>query len=139
MTAATGLAATSVASAAGHLHVVEKDVTIQTADGACDAAFFHPASGAHAGVLIWTDIFGLRPTFRDFGRRLAGDGYAVLVPNPFYRTAKAPVFARSRRRSISRIRTSGPNFNSSRGRSTQRARSSATPRRISASWIRSRR
>jgi carboxymethylenebutenolidase len=90
--AAAGLAATSVASAAGRMQVVEKDVTIQTADGTCDAAFFHPASGVHAGVLIWTDIFGLRPTFRDFGRRLAGDGYAVLVPNPFYRTAKAPVF-----------------------------------------------
>jgi carboxymethylenebutenolidase len=67
--------------------VVEKDVQISTGDGTCDAAYFHPASGKHPGVIIWTDIFGLRPTFRAFGRRLAAAGYSVLVPNPFYRTA----------------------------------------------------
>jgi carboxymethylenebutenolidase len=71
--------------------VVEKDVTIKTPDGMCDAAYFHPATGAHAGAIVWTDIFGLRPSFRDLGKRLAGEGYAVLVPNPFYRTAKSPV------------------------------------------------
>src|SRR3984885_5510116 len=70
---------------------VEKDVTIKTPDGMCDAAYFHPATGAHPGVIVWTDIFGLRPSFRDLGKRLAGEGYAVLVPNPFYRTAKSPV------------------------------------------------
>jgi carboxymethylenebutenolidase len=31
--------------------------------------------------------------FREFGKRLAAEGYAVLVPNPFYRTAKAPVIS----------------------------------------------
>jgi carboxymethylenebutenolidase len=71
---------------------VEKDVEIPTADGTCDAAFFHPDRGSHPGILIWTDAFGLRPTFREFGRRLASAGYSVLVPNPFYRTARAPVF-----------------------------------------------
>lgn len=91
-TAAIGIAARTGGAAAAEMKVVEKDVTIQTPDGSCDAAYFHPSSGTHPAVLIWTDIFGLRPTFRDFGRRLAADGYAVLVPNPFYRTQKAPLF-----------------------------------------------
>jgi carboxymethylenebutenolidase len=74
------------------LTVVEAEVTIPMPDGSCDAAFFHPASGSHAGVLVWPDAFGLRPSMRAIGRRLAGEGYAVLVPNPFYRVAKAPVY-----------------------------------------------
>jgi len=71
---------------------VETDVEIKTADGTCDAAFIHPDSGAHAAVLIWPDAFGLRPSMREMARRLAAEGYSVLVPNPFYRVAKAPVF-----------------------------------------------
>ena len=91
MSATAGLvAATGSISAA--TKVVETDVEIKTPDGTCDAAFIHPASGAHPGVLIWTDAFGLRPTFREMGKRLAAEGYSVLVPNPFYRLAKAPVF-----------------------------------------------
>ncbi|MHB8816245.1 MAG: dienelactone hydrolase family protein, partial [Steroidobacteraceae bacterium] len=86
-----GLAAAAGVSLAAERDVVEKDVEVRTADGTCDAAFLHPATGTHPGVLIWTDIFGLRPTFRAMGRRLAAQGYAVLVPNPFYRTARAPV------------------------------------------------
>ena len=89
--AAVGLAAAAGVSLAAERDVIEKDVEIKTADGACDAVFLHPAAGAHPGVLIWTDIFGLRPAFRAMGRRLAAQGYAVLVPNPFYRTARAPV------------------------------------------------
>jgi len=91
-TAAVGITARAGSAASAQLKVVEQDVTIQTPDGSCDAVYFHPSSGTHPGVLIWTDIFGLRPAFREFGRRLAGDGYAVLVPNPFYRTQKAPLF-----------------------------------------------
>ena len=49
--------------------------------------------GSHPGVLIWTDAFGLRPSMRDIGKRIAAEGYSVLVPNPFYRVAKAPVIA----------------------------------------------
>jgi carboxymethylenebutenolidase len=90
-TAAAGLVAAAGAAAAGHHAVVERDVQIDTADGTCDAAYFHPARGRHPGVLIWTDVFGLRPTFRGFGRRLAALGYSVLVPNPFYRFGRAPV------------------------------------------------
>jgi carboxymethylenebutenolidase len=72
--------------------LVERDVVVKTPDGSCDAAFIHPASGAHAGVLLWPDAFGLRPAMRDMARRLAAEGYAVLVPNPFYRVGKAPMF-----------------------------------------------
>jgi len=72
--------------------IVEADVTIKTPDGTCDAAYIHPATGAHPAVLIWPDAFGLRPSMRGFARRLAAAGYSVLVPNPFYRVAKAPVF-----------------------------------------------
>jgi carboxymethylenebutenolidase len=70
--------------------VKDGDVTITTPDGACDAYFVHPASGAAPGVLVWPDIFGLRPAFRQMGKRLAESGYAVLVVNPFYRKQKAP-------------------------------------------------
>jgi len=68
----------------------EAEVEIKTSDGVCDAHFVHPAEGKHPAVLVWPDIFGLRPTFREMGRRLAEAGYAVLTVNPFYRTKKAP-------------------------------------------------
>ena len=90
LSVAAGVAGTALPAAAAA--VVEKDVAIRTADGTCDAAYFHPASGTHAAVLLWTDAFGLRPSMREMGRRLAGEGYAVLVPNPYYRVAKSPVY-----------------------------------------------
>ena len=70
--------------------VTEADVTVTTSDGTADCYFVHPASGAAAGVLVWPDIFGLRPAFRQMGKRLAESGYSVLVVNPFYRVKKAP-------------------------------------------------
>src|SRR5437868_1949179 len=70
--------------------VTESDVNVTTPDGAADCYFVHPASGAAPGVLVWPDIFGLRPAFRQMGKRLAESGYAVLVVNPFYRVKKAP-------------------------------------------------
>ena len=82
-------------AAAAGLEVVETSVEIKTPDGTCDAAFIHPKSGSHAGVLIWPDAFGLRPATREMGRRMAAEGYSVLVPNPFYRVAKAPFPAAS--------------------------------------------
>ncbi|HUA84314.1 MAG TPA: dienelactone hydrolase family protein [Bryobacteraceae bacterium] len=85
-----GLAAVAASSAA--LPVVETTVHITTPDGHCDAAFVHPSAGAHPGVLIWPDAFGLRPSLREIGRRVAAAGYSVLVPNPFYRVAQAPIF-----------------------------------------------
>jgi carboxymethylenebutenolidase len=84
-----GLAATA-GSASAAADIVETDVDIKTPDGTCDAAFIHPKSGSHPGVLLWPDAFGLRPAMRDMAKRLAADGYSVLVPNPFYRVSKAP-------------------------------------------------
>jgi carboxymethylenebutenolidase len=92
-----GLAATTTAqtkppatAASNENELVETDVEIKTPDGTCDAAFIRPKSGSYPGVLIWTDAFGLRPSMRAIGRRIAADGYSVLVPNPFYRVSKAP-------------------------------------------------
>ena len=70
--------------------VAESEVNVITPDGTADCYFAHPATGTAAGVLIWPDIFGLRPAFRQMGKRLAESGYSVLVVNPFYRTKKAP-------------------------------------------------
>jgi carboxymethylenebutenolidase len=71
--------------------VTESEVKITTPDGVCDAYFVHPAKGTGAGVLVWPDIIGLRPAFRQMGKRLAESGYSVLVVNPFYRMKAAPV------------------------------------------------
>src|ERR1700691_244217 len=70
--------------------VTESEVNVTTPDGIADCYLVHPASGTAPGVLIWPDIFGLRPAFRQMGKRLAESGYSVLVVNPFYRTKKAP-------------------------------------------------
>lgn len=89
---AAGLAAAAGSSLAAAQAVVEANVKIKTPDGICDAAFIHPPTGLHPGVLLWTDAFGLRAAMRDIGKRVAAEGYSVLVPNPFYRLATAPVF-----------------------------------------------
>jgi len=91
LSVAAGLAVAAGSASAADLPVVETNVQVKTPDGVCDAAFIHPASGSHPGVLIWPDAFGLRPSMRDIGKRIAAEGYSVLVPNPFYRVAKAPV------------------------------------------------
>ena len=70
---------------------VEQNTEIKTPDGVCDVAFFHPSAGAHAAVIFWPDGLGLRPSIRQLAQRLATQGYSVLVPNPFYRLAKAPI------------------------------------------------
>src|SRR6202011_5700953 len=74
--------------------VTESDVNVKTPDGAADCYFVHPASGTAPGVLVWPDIFGLRPAFRQMSKRLAESGYSVLVVNPFYRKQKAPTAAK---------------------------------------------
>ena len=90
--AASGLPAPAFAEDAGARPVSEKDVTVKTADGSADAALFYPAGkGSWPAVLMWPDILGLRPVFREMGKRLAAQGYVVLVPNPYYRMKKAPV------------------------------------------------
>jgi carboxymethylenebutenolidase len=91
MTVAAGLAAAAGAELSAQ-QVAETNVEIKTPDGTCDAAFIHPASGAHPAVIIWPDAFGLRPSMRDMAKRLAAAGYTVLVPNPYYRVGKAPMW-----------------------------------------------
>jgi len=90
--AASVAVATGTGTADAAVAVTETDVTIKTPDGMCDSAFIHPTTGAHPAVVIWPDAFGLRPVLRDIGKRIAAEGYSVLVPNPFYGVAKAPVF-----------------------------------------------
>ena len=71
--------------------LTESNVEINTPDGVADSYFVHPSTGQHPGVLLWTDIVGLRPVYQLMARRLAESGYSVLVPNPYYRDARAPV------------------------------------------------
>lgn len=73
--------------------MAEKNVDIKTADGVADCELFTPeGAGPWPGVIMYTDIGGLRPVFRDMARRLASDGFVVLVPNPFYRLSRVPVY-----------------------------------------------
>ena len=71
--------------------VTEGDVLVATPDGEADCYFVHPASGSHAGVIVWPDVKGIRPAFRAMGKRLAQSGYSVLVVNPYYRTHRGRI------------------------------------------------
>src|SRR3954470_6109313 len=92
LTMSSAAAIAGLPTAAFAANVIETDVMVPTPDGSADATLFHPAgSGSWPAVLMWPDILGLRPVFREMGRRLAAQGYTVLVPNPFYRVKRAPV------------------------------------------------
>ena len=92
LTMSAAAAAAGLPTAAFAANVTETDVMVPTADGKADAVLFYPAgAGSWPAVLMWPDILGLRPVFREMGRRLAASGYTVLVPNPFYRTRRAPI------------------------------------------------
>jgi carboxymethylenebutenolidase len=92
LTMSSAVAVAGLPTPALAANVVETDVMVPTPDGSADAALFHPAgAGSWPAVLMWPDILGLRPVFREMGRRLAAEGYTVLVPNPFYRVKRAPV------------------------------------------------
>ena len=77
--------------AANAQSTMEAEINVTTPDGMCDSYFVHPSSGAHAGVLIWPDAFGLRPAKRQMAKRLAESGYSVLVVNQYYRSQRAPI------------------------------------------------
>ncbi len=90
--ALAAVGATTVATGAYAANVVEKDVVIKTPDGNADAALYYPQGrGTWPAVLMWPDIMTLRPAFREMGKRLAAEGYVVLVPNYYYRGGKAPI------------------------------------------------
>jgi carboxymethylenebutenolidase len=92
LTLSSAAAVAALPGAALAANVIETDVMVPTPDGSADAALFYPAkTGSWPAVLMWPDILGLRPVFREMGRRLAAQGYTVLVPNPFYRSRRAPV------------------------------------------------
>jgi carboxymethylenebutenolidase len=92
LTLSSVAAAAALPTVALAADVTETDVMVPTADGKADAVLFHPAgAGSWPAVLMWPDILGLRPVFREMGRRLAASGYTVLVPNPFYRVKRAPI------------------------------------------------
>ena len=92
LTISSAVAVAGLPTPALAANVIETDVMVPTPDGSADAALFHPAgAGSWPAVLMWPDILGLRPVFREMGRRLAAEGYTVLVPNPFYRVKRAPV------------------------------------------------
>lgn len=94
---------TALPGVANAVGVAEREVMITTPDGSCDAYFVAPTSGAAPGVLVWPDVFGLRPAFRQMGRRLAESGYSVLVVNPFYRQMKAPTAAQGGQTPIAEV------------------------------------
>lgn len=70
----------------------ERQVAIDTPDGTIDGLFIHPTSGAHAAIIFWPDIHGVRPAFLDMARRLAASGYSVIAANPYYRTMSGQLF-----------------------------------------------
>ncbi|MEM9570716.1 MAG: dienelactone hydrolase family protein [Pseudomonadota bacterium] len=92
--ASTSLLATACATPGESVsdELTETEVRIDTPAGEADGLFIHPASGAHAAVIMWPDIHGVRPAFFDMARRLAGSGYAVLAMNPYYRTMSGRLF-----------------------------------------------
>lgn len=89
LAACTWVAGTGGGAAAG---IRGRCVSVPLADGINDAYFTHPAEGRHPAVIVWPDIASLRPAFIQMADRLAGEGYAVLVLNPYYRDTTAPVF-----------------------------------------------
>lgn len=93
MGTATALAGCAGGRATQDDPLVERTVTVRTADGMTDAWFVHQEKGKHPGVILWPDIAGPREAMRLIARRLAGEGYAVLVVNQYYRSAPAPILA----------------------------------------------
>ena len=139
LSVAAGIAMAAGAASGAELPVIETDVEVKTPDGTCDAVFIHPTTGSHPGVLIWPDAFGLRPAMRDIGKRMAAEGYSVLVPNPFYRVGQGAGARRSVDVQLPEPGRHGEAAAADGRRSTPPARPRRTRRRSSRSSTRSRR
>src|SRR5690349_7320782 len=91
LAAAACMAALSLTAARVHAAdatVTEQDVTVTTPDGSADAVLVYPGDGRGpwSAVILWHDQSGLRPVYREMGRKLAAQGFVVLIPNAFYRS-----------------------------------------------------
>ncbi|MEM9365717.1 MAG: dienelactone hydrolase family protein [Planctomycetota bacterium] len=119
--AAAGMGAAILPQVADAADVRGRSVSIETPDGTCDAFHVSPLQGKHAAVLIWPDIFGLRPAFEQMGTRLAESGYSVLVVNPFYRSMKSPTAAKGASTSIREVRSLARSLNAETHRADAKA------------------
>lgn len=92
ITACAPEAVTASAESENAVALTQTDVTFETADGVMDAIFVHPAQGKHPAVIFWPDIASIRAAKIDLVRRLAGEGFAVLMLNPYYRDVAGQQF-----------------------------------------------
>jgi carboxymethylenebutenolidase len=73
--------------------MVEEKIRIPSAAGTAEGVLYSPGKGGRwPGVLLYTDIGGIRPSQEQMARQLSGEGYIVLMPNIFYRTSALPLF-----------------------------------------------
>jgi carboxymethylenebutenolidase len=72
--------------------ITRRMVKIDMPDGTAEAFFAAPEGGRHPGVIMWPDVAGLREAYEQMAARLAGDGYAVVVVNQYYRSTTLPIF-----------------------------------------------
>ncbi|MCB2087303.1 MAG: dienelactone hydrolase family protein [Sphingomonadaceae bacterium] len=91
--AAGTLAACTSMDATASSALKESSVSFATPDGTMDGFFVHPGEGKHPAVILWPDIASIRDSKRMMARRLAGEGYAVLLVNPYYRDVAGEQFA----------------------------------------------
>ena len=90
---AVGLSACASYGGGDTGRLAESSVSFAIGDDTMDAFFVHPADSESPAVIMWPDIAGLRDAKRAMARRLAGEGYAVLVLNPYYQSVSGEQFA----------------------------------------------
>jgi carboxymethylenebutenolidase len=84
--------------------MIEEKVQIPTTQGTTEGILFRPGTeGRWPGVIFYTDIAGIRPSQQQMARRVSEKGYAVLMPNVFYRTSALPIFGVGEERTSKRI------------------------------------
>jgi carboxymethylenebutenolidase len=72
--------------------MIEQKIDVPAADGTAEAFLYRPDDiGDFPGVVFLTDIWGIQPANQGVARRLAERGFAVLMPNVFYRHSRLPL------------------------------------------------